>query len=159
MKNAFEVNGNMYGTSTGYAVLAPSSATTTATETAFPMYPSMTVENVPATTAAMKSDSGLTYAFPVSRKRSRDSINPMVSSLPSRVENQTANIRCGGSLTFLGEDFSFQFQQQQLEIDRFIARHVSKHSTEEFSNPESVVICLIELFILLSCGLFYRRRK
>ncbi|GFQ00676.1 probable boi-related E3 ubiquitin-protein ligase 3 [Phtheirospermum japonicum] len=31
-----------------------------------------------------------------------------------------------GSLTILAEDFSFQFQQQQLEIDRFIAQHKEK---------------------------------
>ncbi|KAL7130629.1 hypothetical protein ABFS83_13G147600 [Erythranthe nasuta] len=126
--NSVEGIGSVYGgASTGYGVLAPSSGTTTATETVFPMYGSMLMENgTVKTAAAMKSDSGLTYAVPVSRKRSRDAVmNPMSSSLPSGAENPTANYR-GGSLTFLGEDFSFEFQQQQMEIDRFIAQHTEK---------------------------------
>ncbi|KAI3456704.1 hypothetical protein Pfo_013367 [Paulownia fortunei] len=125
MMNSVEGIGNVYGTPMGYGVVAPLSGTTTATETVVPMYGSAITETVPAKPAAIKSDSGLTYAVPVSRKRSRDVINPLVSSLPGGVQNQSANNRCG-SLTFLGEDFSFQFQQQQLEIDRFIAQHTEK---------------------------------
>lgn len=123
--NSVEGIGNVYGNPMGYGVLPPLSGTSTATETVVPMYCSAITETVLAKTAAIKSDSGLTYAVPVSRKRSRDAINPLVSSLPSCGQNPSANNRCG-SFTFLGEDYSFHFQQQQLEIDRFIAQHVRK---------------------------------
>ncbi|PIN05502.1 putative E3 ubiquitin ligase [Handroanthus impetiginosus] len=122
MMNTVEGNGNVYGGPMGYGVIAPLSGTTTATETMFPMYGSAAALTVPA----IKSDSGVTYAIPVSRKRSRDAINPLVSSLQSGVQNQsTVNNRCS-SFTFLGEDLSLHFQQQQLEIDRFIAQHTEK---------------------------------
>ncbi|KAL8461956.1 hypothetical protein ACS0TY_033154 [Phlomoides rotata] len=125
MMNGFEGLGNVYGTPMGYGVLPPLSGTTKAIETMIPTYGTALTEAVLAKTAAMKSDSGLTYAVPVSRKRSRDAINPQVSSFPNGVHNPTANNRCG-SVTFLGEDLSFHFQQQQLEVDRFIAQHTEK---------------------------------
>ncbi|KAL6514015.1 hypothetical protein OROHE_019471 [Orobanche hederae] len=128
MMNGIEGIGNVYGTPpVGYGVVAPLSGTTTATETLAPMYGSAMTNAVPAKKTAIKSDSGLSYAAPVSRKRFRDAINnPMVSSLPNVVvPDQSVNNRCG-SFTFLGEDFSFLFQQQQLEIDRFIAQHAEK---------------------------------
>ncbi|XP_057765298.1 probable BOI-related E3 ubiquitin-protein ligase 3 [Salvia miltiorrhiza] len=121
MINGVEGIGNAYAAPAGFGMLPPLSGTTTATETMGPMYCSAITETVLAKTSAIKSDSGLTYAaVPVSRKRSRDAINPMMSSsLP------TANNR-RGSLTFLGEDFSLHFQQQQLEMDRFITQHTEK---------------------------------
>lgn len=123
--NGFDGLGNVYGTPIGYGVLPPSSGTVTAMESMIPAYGTAMTEAAMAKTAAVKSDSGLTYAaIPVSRKRTRDAINPLVSSDPNGVCNQTANNRCGGSVTFLGEDLSLQFQQQQLEVDRFIAQHV-----------------------------------
>ncbi|KAL3643154.1 hypothetical protein CASFOL_013969 [Castilleja foliolosa] len=112
MMNGIDGIGNVYGAPIGYG-----------TETLLPMYGSAVKETFPVKTAAIKSDSGLSYAVPVSRKRSRDAINPMVSSLQNvAVPNHSAS----GSLTFLGEDFSFQFQQHQLEINRFIAQHTEK---------------------------------
>ncbi|KAH6754737.1 hypothetical protein C2S53_020700 [Perilla frutescens var. hirtella] len=127
MMNGVEGIGNAYATPAGFGMLPPLSGTTTATETVVPMYCSAITESLLAKTSAIKSDSGLTYAVPVSRKRSRsDAINPLASALPSGVHHPTtANNRCG-SFTFLGEDFSFHFQQQQLEIDRFIAQHTEK---------------------------------
>ncbi|KAL2245128.1 probable BOI-related E3 ubiquitin-protein ligase 2 [Sesamum indicum] len=125
MMNSVEGIGNAYGAPMGYGLVAPLSGTTTATETVLPIYGSAMPETVAGKTAAIKSDSGLTYAVPISRKRPRDAINPLVSSLPSGVQSQSSNNR-RGSFTFLGEDFSFQFQQQQLEIDRFIAQHTEK---------------------------------
>ncbi|GFP87550.1 probable boi-related E3 ubiquitin-protein ligase 3 [Phtheirospermum japonicum] len=119
MMNGIEGIGNAYGAPMGYGVVAPLSGTTTATETLVPMYGSAITEAFPAKTAAIKSDSGLSYAVPVSRKRPRDAIN-------SSLQNDAVPNNRGGSLTFLGEDFSFQFQQQQLEIDRFIAQHTEK---------------------------------
>ncbi|KAL3614873.1 hypothetical protein CASFOL_040534 [Castilleja foliolosa] len=116
--NGVESNGNVFGAPIGYGMVAPFSGTTAAMETAVPMYGSA---------GAMKCDSGLTYA-PVSRKRSREAINSLLSSFPGGVHNlqtNNNNNRCGG-FTFLGEDISFQFQQQQLEIDRFIEQHAEK---------------------------------
>ncbi|KAL1556071.1 RING-type E3 ubiquitin transferase [Salvia divinorum] len=114
MMNGVEGIGNAPA---GFGMLPPLSGTgTAAAETMVPIY---------CSTSAIKSDSGLTYAaVPVSRKRSRDAINPMMASpLPSGVSHHH-NRR--GSITFLGEDFSCHFQQQQLEIDRFIAQHTEK---------------------------------
>ncbi|CAA2959455.1 probable BOI-related E3 ubiquitin- ligase 3 [Olea europaea subsp. europaea] len=119
--NAIEGNGNMYSTPLAYGAVA----TTTATHTVLPMYGSAISDSAPAKTGTMKSDSGLTYAVPISRKRSRDAINPLLSSYPSVSQNQNAN-HCCGSITFLGEDISFQIQQQQSEIDRFITQHMDK---------------------------------
>ncbi|KAK2971992.1 hypothetical protein RJ640_005012 [Escallonia rubra] len=120
--NAIEGNGNLYGQPVGYG-MPPLSGTTT--ETLLPMYGS---DSVPAKTA-MKSDSGLTYALPVSRKRPRDqsAINPFVSFPITAHQNPNHQNRTG-PFTFLGEDISLQIQQQQLEIDRFIAQHVSIQS-------------------------------
>ncbi|KAG8386609.1 hypothetical protein BUALT_Bualt03G0166300 [Buddleja alternifolia] len=117
MMNTFEGFGNVYGAPIGYGVVAPSSGTTTAT---VPMYGSAITDTFPTKSAAIKSDSGLTYAVPLSRKRSRDAINnPLLSSL---IQNQSANnnnhSRCGSNFTFLGEDMSFHFQQQQLETEK-----------------------------------------
>ncbi|GFQ03751.1 probable boi-related E3 ubiquitin-protein ligase 3 [Phtheirospermum japonicum] len=106
-----------YGSLMGYEVVAPLSGTTTATETLVPMYGSTITEAFSAETVAIKSDSDLSYTVPVSRKCSRDAIN-------SSRQNSAILNNHSGSLTFLGEDFSFQFQQQQLEIDHFIAQHV-----------------------------------
>lgn len=122
--NGVEDNGNVFSTSMGYGLVAPLSGRTTATEIVVPMYGSAITGTHPAKTVVMKSDSGLTY-IPVSRKRSREAINSPLSLSPSAVQNQSVNNRCG-SFTFLGEDISFQIQQQQLEIDRFIAQHVRK---------------------------------
>ncbi|KAL7186889.1 hypothetical protein ACSBR2_028574 [Camellia fascicularis] len=122
MMSAIEGNMNAYGnTPIGYGLPPPLSGTTT--ETLLPMYNSVITDSLQAKTA-MKADSGLTYALPVSRKRSRDLINPLISFPNAQIQNQNNN-RCG-SFTFLGEDISMQIQQQQLEVDRFIAQHTEK---------------------------------
>ncbi|KAL7103236.1 hypothetical protein ACP275_08G167600 [Erythranthe tilingii] len=124
--NGVEGNGNVFSVPIGYGMVAPLSGTTTATETMVPMYGSTIAGAFPVKNlAAMKSESGVTYNVPVSRKRSRETIN----SLPSGVQNQSGGNRCG-SFTFLGEDISFQIQQQQLEIDRFICQHTEKVRAE-----------------------------
>ncbi|KAI3675682.1 hypothetical protein L1987_85274 [Smallanthus sonchifolius] len=76
----------------------------------------------PANTAPLKAESGLTCSLPVSRKRTRDcsDINALMSFV-----NMNQIQRCG-AYTFLGEDISMQIQQQQLEIDQFIAHHTDK---------------------------------
>lgn len=118
MINAIEGNGNMLSNQISY--VTPLSGTTTATQNVFPMYGSGGVA-VPAKNSAIGSESGLTYASPISRKRSRDS-SMLLSSFSNVSQNQN---RCSGdSYSFLGEDISHQIQLQQLEIDRFISQHV-----------------------------------
>ncbi|XP_052177112.1 probable BOI-related E3 ubiquitin-protein ligase 3 isoform X2 [Diospyros lotus] len=99
-----------------------------ATENLLPMYGSAIADCLPAKNA-IKSDSGLTYALPVSRKRSRDCLNPLLTFPNGQLQRQNNISRCG-SFTFLGEDISLQIQQQQLEIDRFIAQHTEKVKLE-----------------------------
>ncbi|KAL6998966.1 RING-type E3 ubiquitin transferase [Sarracenia purpurea var. burkii] len=119
MMSATEGNMSAYNSPPiGYG-LPPMSVTTT--ETLLPMYNSVIADSVPPKNS-MKADSGLTYALPVSRKRSRESVNPLISLPNGQV--QSGNNRCGGSFTFLGEDISLQIQQQQFEIDRFIVQHM-----------------------------------
>lgn len=108
----------------GYGIGHPFSATTTA------MYCSGFTDSMnhfPANTANLKSESGLTCSLPVSRKRARDSsdMNTLFSFVNSQNMNQNQMERCG-NYTFLGEDISLQIQQQQLEIDQFVAHHTEK---------------------------------
>lgn len=97
------------------------------TDTLHPIYNSVIADSLPPVNAAMTSDSGLTYNhLSGSRKRSRDSINPMLS-FPGCSYQQN---NCCGSFTFLGEDISLQIQQQQLEIEQFITQHTEKVKIE-----------------------------
>lgn len=111
----------MYGHPAVYGgVLPPLSGTTT--ETLLPAVNSMPPEEVNHHRTP-KADSGLTYALP--RKRPRDLISPI--DIFQNNQNQPYLQRCGGAgggLTFLGEDFSGQIHQQQIDIDLFIAQHV-----------------------------------
>ncbi|KAL8205669.1 hypothetical protein R6Q57_009220 [Mikania cordata] len=81
----------------------------------------------PANTAPIKAESGLTCSLPVSRKRARDCSD--FNTLNSFVNSQNQIQRCG-TYSFLGEDISMQIQQQQLEIDQFIAHHTDKLRVE-----------------------------
>ncbi|XP_076912511.1 BOI-related E3 ubiquitin-protein ligase 1-like [Bidens hawaiensis] len=88
-------------------------------------YAESTMNNV------LKAESGLTCSIPVSRKRVRDCSDlNMLLSFVNNNNNQNMSMnqsqsRCGG-YTFLGEDISMQIQQQQLEIDQFIAHQTDK---------------------------------
>lgn len=79
--------------------------------------------------AEVKADSGLTYAnnFQVSRKRIRESINPMMTWPSSQIQNGN---RVNGSFTYLGEDISLTVQQQHLETNQLIAQHMEKLRVE-----------------------------
>lgn len=84
--------------------------------------------NFPANTQPIKAESGLTCSLPVSRKRPRDSsdyntLNSFVNTHHHQ-QNMIQNHNQIGAYTFLGEDISFQIQQQQLEIDQFVAHQV-----------------------------------
>lgn len=110
MINGVEGSGNVYAGPMLYGSVAPGTTTAAAG----------------AMFQAIKCDSGLTYAVPVSRKRSRDiaTVTPLRPSL-----NQIGNNGCG-FFTFLGEDLTFQIHQQQLEVDRFVSQHTEKARME-----------------------------
>lgn len=124
--NPIEGDANIYNNSQmGYGM--PLLSGTTTAETLLPAYNSVIVDSVSAKTAAsaaMKSDSGLTYNYnlPLPRKRSREcmNMNPFVSYPCAPITPKSC-----GSFSFLGEDISLQIQQQQLDIDRLISQHVS----------------------------------
>ncbi|KAD4178690.1 hypothetical protein R6Q59_022346 [Mikania micrantha] len=79
-----------------------------------------------------KSVSGLASGVPSSRKRSRDSSSIRPSFYVPNAPNVDPNGLHFGEYTFLGEDFSMQIHQQQLEIDRLIAHHNEKVRSEIF---------------------------
>lgn len=108
-----------YNLHIGYGL--PLSGTTTVdTSAMFRMYGSPVTDSLPPRTP-LKSDSCLSYNIPLSsRKRSRDfSTQVLPCTMPRR------DMCCSSSFSFLGEDFSLQIQQQQLDVDRLIAHHVS----------------------------------
>ncbi|KAK9152424.1 hypothetical protein Syun_010733 [Stephania yunnanensis] len=116
----------------------------TTVDTLLPFYNSVVVDSVPA----MKAESGLTYnpsSSMLSRKRSRDhhqfpttttntnnnntisySNSPNFKDITTTIHNSSINNGLGFGFTFMGEDISFQIQQQQIEIDRLIAHHTEK---------------------------------
>ncbi|KAL2341497.1 hypothetical protein Fmac_009437 [Flemingia macrophylla] len=74
-----------------------------------------------------KADSGLTYNFPLQRKRSRD-FTTELTSLPA---HQKTKISSELPSPFLNnQDFLYQFQSQQSEIDRVLAHHNEKMRME-----------------------------
>ncbi|KAF4346395.1 probable BOI-related E3 ubiquitin-protein ligase 3 [Cannabis sativa] len=143
MNNPIEANTNMYNSTTtqmGYHGGLP-----LPTETLLPVYnPMYNDSSVPPPKTAKKSDSGLTYNIPTttttsfSRKRSRDSsaainnVNPSFLSFPpctSTTTTQPIHYYKNSStspFSFLGEDFSYQIQQQQFDLDRLISQHMEK---------------------------------
>nr|XP_043620748.1 probable BOI-related E3 ubiquitin-protein ligase 2 [Erigeron canadensis] len=86
----------------------------------------------------LKSESGLTCSLPVSRKRPRDNNSTTTNNnnvdhhhmnhLFSLVNSRNMNVH--NNYSFLGEDISLQLQQQQLEIDQFVAHHNEKMRIE-----------------------------
>ncbi|XVF79375.1 hypothetical protein PTKIN_Ptkin14bG0217000 [Pterospermum kingtungense] len=156
--NIIEGNGNMFQTQMGYGVLPLSGTTSTtvaaaaaaaATEGLLPLYNSLVSADhhhhhhhqkaVAAAAAVMKSESGLTYNnnLPLQRKRSRDSINPILS-FPSPLQHHhphntistTTNNKTCSPFSFLGHDISLHMEQQQLDIDRLISQHMEKVKME-----------------------------
>ena len=126
--NPIEANGNMFQTQMGYGV--PLSGTTTvATEGLLPLYNPLVTDSIhQKAAAAMKSESTLTYNnLPLPRKRSRDSIDPILS-FPSPLQQQPLNNnnnKTCSPFSFLGYDISLHMEQQQLDIDHLISQHVS----------------------------------
>lgn len=131
--NLIEGDANMYNsTGMGYRGVPLLSGTTTA-ETLLPAYNSVIVDSsvspkTAAVSAAMKSDSGLSYNYtlPLPRKRAREcmNMNPF-TSYPSVPASKSC-----GSFSFLGEDISLQIHQQQNDIDRLVSQHLEKVRSE-----------------------------
>ena len=125
--NPIEANGNMFQTQMGYGV--PLSGTTTAaTEGLLPLYNSLVTDSIHQKAAVgITSESTLTYNnLPLPRKRSRDSINPILS-FPSSQQphNHNINNKTCSPFSFLGHDISLYMEQQQLDIDHLISQQVS----------------------------------
>ncbi|XVF18286.1 hypothetical protein REPUB_Repub11eG0008100 [Reevesia pubescens] len=138
MMNPIEANSNMFQTQMGYGVPLSGTTTTAAAAAAvttdqglLPLYNSLVTDSLihqKAAATAMKSESSLTYNnFPLPRKRSRDSINPILS-FPSSVQqpNNNNNKTCLSPYSFLGHDISLHMEQQQLDIDHLISQHMEK---------------------------------
>ncbi|KAG6755481.1 hypothetical protein POTOM_041307 [Populus tomentosa] len=118
--NPIEANTNMYNTQMGYGVPLSGGTPTTTAETLLPMYSSVVTDSISHKTP-INSDSGLTYNVPVQRRRPRDSINPLLS-YPTLVQSNETS----APFSFLGQDLSFQIQQQQLDIDCLVSQHMEK---------------------------------
>ncbi|XP_050225277.1 probable BOI-related E3 ubiquitin-protein ligase 3 [Mercurialis annua] len=118
--NQLEGNTNIYSTQMGYRL--PLSATTSTTETLLPMYNSVITDSIPQKNQ-IKSESGLSYNInvPMSRKRSRDSINPLISYPIPQPNNKISS-----PYSFLGQDISQQIHQQQIDVDHLISQHMEK---------------------------------
>lgn len=127
--NGVECTGNVFASQIGYGLAAPHPRSNTqAAEFVVPVYgsPAITATVINAVkTPAMKSECVLTDVS-ISRKRSREAMNSILLKFPGDVQDQNAANQNYSSFNFLGEDISFQIQQQQLEIDRFIVQHNEK---------------------------------
>lgn len=102
----------------------PLSGTTTVTDSLPLLQPhgSLLSDSLPPKAVMKPSDSGLSYNLPaVSRKRGRESINPVLSYGTPSPDHKSRTC-----FSFLGEDLSLQMQQQQLDIDRLISHHMEK---------------------------------
>lgn len=94
-----------------------------------------------------QAESGLTYNnISAPRKRPRDQlINDFNNfSVPQKTKMSV------GASSFVDQDIAFQMQQQQSEIDRFIAQHVSLIPLPSFiSSPSFSSFFNIPLFLSL----------
>ncbi|GLU15080.1 hypothetical protein SLE2022_316070 [Rubroshorea leprosula] len=121
MMNPIEAHSSIYNTQMGFGA-APLFAET---EALLPLYGSMVTDSIPTNnTTAIKSESTLTNNIPVSRKRPRESLNPL-PSFPSPQLSQS-NTKPSTPFSFLGHDISLQIHQQQFDIDRLISQHMEK---------------------------------
>lgn len=104
----------------------------------FPLYQSLVCDPISAKTSINKADSGLTYNMniPVSatRKRPRDSFINGFDSYTVSQKNKLSGIS-----SVLDDDAFSQIQQQQEEIERFIAEHVSFLTKKNPTFPNTVV--------------------
>ncbi|KDP22759.1 hypothetical protein JCGZ_02458 [Jatropha curcas] len=84
--------------------------------TIFPFYQSLVCDPILAKSSMNKDDSGLTYNIPAPRKRARDPINDLDSFAVSQKSK----------FSFIDEDILSQIQNNQSEMDSFVAEHTQK---------------------------------
>lgn len=122
-QNLYQTTEGVMNPYSGYGLPLLSGNTT---ESFVPMYNNMgVIADSFSAKASVKAESGLTYAahrLPVSRKRTRETVNPMMTCNNGPIVNG----EWCGLFTFLGEDVSIQIQQQQLEMQRSITQHTEK---------------------------------
>ncbi|XP_062016183.1 E3 ubiquitin-protein ligase BOI [Rosa rugosa] len=118
---ANQANGNMYNSQMDSGMLL--AAATMPENNHMPLYQSAICDQ--AKTSMNQAESGLTYNNIISapRKRSRDSL---MNEFNNFTVPQQKKLSSGLSSSFLDQDIAFQIQQQQSEIDRFIAQHTEK---------------------------------
>lgn len=109
-----QLNTNMYNTQMDSGL----GFNETMPEAILPFYQSLVCDPISAKASLNKDDSGLTYNVPAPRKRPRDPINDL-DALSIVQKNKFSCLP-----SFVDENIIFQIQQQQSEIDRFIAEHV-----------------------------------
>lgn len=90
-------------------------------QTMLPFYQAFDCNPISTKTSMDKADSGLTYNIPAPRKRQRDSINDL-DAFSLVFQKQ----KLSGFSSLLDQDIIFRLQQQQSEIDRYIAQHTEK---------------------------------
>ncbi|XP_022751601.1 probable BOI-related E3 ubiquitin-protein ligase 2 [Durio zibethinus] len=120
MMNPIEANVNMFQTQMGYWVPL-SGATTAATDGLLPLYNPLAADSMYQKAAAAINYNNL----PLPRKRSRDSINPILS-FPSPQQPHNQNNKTCSSFSFLGHDISLHMEQHQLDIDHLLSQHMEK---------------------------------
>ncbi|XP_054800435.1 E3 ubiquitin-protein ligase BOI-like [Prosopis cineraria] len=100
-----------------YSDLPLPAASAMAHQSVFPFYQSTLCDPSSAKTSMNKDDSGLTYNFSSSRKRSRDQLTIEI--------NDTSNTKLpsANSWPFLDQDLLPHIHNQQSEIDLLIAQH------------------------------------
>lgn len=86
-------------------------------------------ESLPCVEPLLPADSGLTYHLNQNnhppRKRPRENTNNC-NSIYDLEASLSQKSKLSSFSSFLDEDVAFQFQQQQQEIDRHLAHHVSQ---------------------------------
>ncbi|KAM1107764.1 hypothetical protein FF1_004480 [Malus domestica] len=108
-------NPNIYSTQMDSGLLL----STTMPENLLPMYQSPFCDANKASMNKDAADSGLTYNnISAPRKRPRDQLNNDFDNFSVPHKNKISS--------FFDQDIAFQIQQQQSEIDRFIAQHSEK---------------------------------
>ncbi|KAI4306373.1 hypothetical protein L6164_029655 [Bauhinia variegata] len=116
IKSTNWLNTDLYNAQMDSALPLPTTRTTLP-ESHFPFYQSSFCD---AKASMNKADSGLTYHLPAPRKRSRD-LTTELNALPvpqrSKISSQSS---------FLDQEIIYQIQQQETEIDRFIAQHTEE---------------------------------
>lgn len=110
-------NHNMYNAQMNNGIPLPSTAMP---EQLLPHYQSLVCDPNSAKASMNKSDSGLTYNIPAPKKRPRDSVDDFDAFAASQKH------KISPFSSIIDQDVILQIQQQQSEIDRFIAEHTEK---------------------------------